>query len=150
MNSSIVLFLFIIKKKVTELSEMFKYKNKNKLGRIVGDCVVRAISTLLNQSWNETYIGIAIQGFISADMPSSDDVWGDYLIYKGYERCVLPHECPNCLTVREFAERYDKGRYLLFVGGHVVPVVEGTYYDTWDSGDKAVIYFFRKREKPDT
>ena len=133
MNSSIVLFLFIIKKKVTEMSEMFKYKNKNKLGRIVGDCVVRAISTLLNQSWDETYIGIAIQGFISADMPSSDDVWGDYLIYKGYERCVLPHECPNCLTVREFAERYDKGRYLLFVG----------------SGDKTVIYFFRKREKPD-
>ena len=149
MNSSIVLFLFIIKKKVTELSEMFKYKNKNKLGRIVGDCVIRAISTLLNQSWDETYMGIAIQGFISADMPSSDDVWGDYLIYKGYERCVLPHECPNCLTVREFAERYDKGRYLLFVGGHVVPVVEGTYYDTWDSGDKTVIYFFRKREKPD-
>ena len=149
MNSSIALFLFIIKEKVTEMSEMFKYKNKNKLGRIVGDCVVRAISTLLNQSWDETYIGIAIQGFISADMPSSDDVWGDYLIYKGYERCVLSHECPNCLTVREFAERYDKGRYLLFVGGHVVPVVEGTYYDTWDSGDKTVIYFFRKREKPD-
>ena len=129
---------------------MYKYKNKNKFGRIVGDCVVRAISTLLNQSWNETYIGIAIQGFISADMPSSDDVWGDYLIYKGYERCVLPHECPNCLTVREFAERYDKGRYLLFVGGHVVPVVEGKYYDTWDSGDKIVIYYYREREKPDT
>lgn len=128
---------------------MYKYKNKNKLGRIVGDCVIRAISTLLNQSWDETYIGIAIQGFISADMPSSDDVWGDYLIYKGYERCVLPHECPNCLTVREFDERYDKGRYLLFVGGHVVTCIDGNYYDTWDSGDKTVIYFFREREKPD-
>lgn len=149
MNSSIVLFLFIIKEKVTEMSKMYKYKNKNKLGRIVGDCVIRAISTLLNQTWDETYIGIAIQGFISADMPSSDDVWGDYLIYKGYERCVLPHECPNCLTVREFAERYDNGRYLLFVGGHVVAVIDGQYYDTWDSGDKTVIYFFRKREKPD-
>lgn len=129
---------------------MFKYKNKNKLGRIVGDCVVRAISTLLNQSWNETYIGIVIQGFISADMPSSDDVWGDYLIYKGYERCVLSHECPNCLTVREFAERYDKGRYLLFVGGHAVAVIDGKYYDTWDSGDKIVIYYYQEREKPDT
>ena len=129
---------------------MFKYKNKNKLGRIVGDCVIRAISTLLNQTWDETYIGIVIQGFISADMPSSDDVWGDYLIYKGYERCVLPHNCPDCLTVREFAERYDTGRYLLFVDGHVVAVVNGEYYDTWDSGDKVVIYFFQKREKPDS
>lgn len=129
---------------------MFKYKNKNKLGRIVGDCVIRAISTLLNQTWDETYIGIVIQGFISADMPSSDDVWGDYLIYKGYERCVLSHNCPDCLTVREFAERYDTGRYLLFVGGHVVAVVNGEYYDTWDSGDKVVIYFFQKREKPDS
>lgn len=129
---------------------MFKYKNKNKLGRIVGDCVIRAISTLLNQTWDETYIGIVIQGFISADMPSSDDVWGDYLFYKGYERCVLPHKCPDCLTVREFAERYDTGRYLLFVGGHVVAVINGKYYDTWDSGDKVVIYFFQKREKPDS
>lgn len=129
---------------------MYKYKNKNKLGRIVGDCVIRAISTLLNQTWDETYIGLAIQGFISADMPSSDDVWGDYLIYKGYERRVLSHECPNCLTVREFAERYDKGRYLLFVGGHVVAVIDGKYYDTWDSGDKIVIYYYQEREKPDT
>lgn len=128
---------------------MFINHNENRDGKLVGDCVIRAISTLLSQTWDETYIGIVIQGFISADMPSSDDVWGDYLIYKGYERCVLPHDCPNCMTVREFAERYDTGRYLLFVGGHVVAVVEGRYYDTWDSGDKVVIYFFQKREKPD-
>jgi hypothetical protein len=53
---------------------------------------------------------------------------------------------PNCLTVREFAERYDNGRYLLFVGGHVVAVIEGKYYDTWDSGDKIVIYYFQKEK----
>ena len=77
---------------------MYKYINENKLGRNVGDCVVRAISTLLNQSWDETYIGIVIQGFISADMPSSDSVWGDYLIYKGYEKSILPrdHRCHKC------------------------------------------------------
>lgn len=123
---------------------MYKYINENKLGRNVGDCVIRAISTLLNQSWDETYIGIAIQGFISADMPSSDSVWGDYLIYKGYEKSILPHDCPSCLTVRDFAELHPDGKYLLFVGGHVVPVIQGDYYDTYDSGDRVVIYFFQK------
>lgn len=129
---------------------MFIKHNENRDGKLVGDCVIRAISTLLNQDWDTTFLGIVIQAFIDADMPSSDSVWNNYLIYKGYERKVISSACPDCTTVRAFAENHPYGRYLLFVGGHVVAVIEGKYYDTWDSGDKVVIYFFQKREKPDT
>ena len=126
--------------------EMFIKHNENRDGKLVGDCVIRAISTLLNQDWNTTFLGIVIQAFIDADMPSSDSVWNNYLIYKGYERQVIPSVCPNCITVREFADSHLSGRYLLFVGGHVVAVINGNYYDTWDSGDKTVIYFFQKKK----
>ena len=61
---------------------------------------------------------------------------------KGFTRAVLSTDCPNCLTVREFSERYGEGRYLLFVGEHVTASIDGNYYDTWDSGDRTVIYFF--------
>lgn len=37
-----------------------------------------------------------------------------------------------------------EGKYLLFVGGHVVAAINGNYYDTWDSGDRTIIYYFAK------
>lgn len=126
---------------------MFVFLNENRDNKLVGDCVVRAISTLLSQDWNTTYLGLVMQGYISADMPSSDNVWNDYLIHKGYERVVIPSVCPSCMTVREFSNTYKNGRYLLFVGGHVVACIDGSYYDTWDSGDKTVIYYFQKRKR---
>lgn len=125
---------------------MFIKRNENRDGKLVGDCVIRAMSTLLNQGWNTTFLGLTVQAFIDADMPSSDSVWNNYLIYKGYERQVIPSVCPNCITVREFAEDHPYGRFLLFVGGHAVAVVNGNYIDTWDSGDKTVIYFFQKKK----
>lgn len=126
---------------------MFVFLNENRDKKLVGDCVVRAISTLLSQDWNTTYLGLVMQGYISADMPSSDNVWNDYLIHKGYERVVIPSVCPNCMTVREFSNSYKGGRYLLFVGGHVVACIDGSYYDTWDSGDKTVIYYFQNGKR---
>lgn len=126
---------------------MFVFLNENRDQKLVGDCVVRAISTLLSQDWNTTYLGLVMQGYISADMPSSDNVWNDYLIHKGYERVIIPSVCPNCMTVREFSNSYKDGRYLLFVGGHVVACIDGSYYDTWDSGDKTVIYYFQNGKR---
>lgn len=123
---------------------MFIQINENPKNKLVGDCVIRAISTFLNQDWNTTYLGLAVQGYIDADLMSADEVWGNYLIHKGYERSILPHDCPSCLTVRDFAELHPNGKFLLFVGGHVVPVINGNYYDTYDSGDRVVIYFFQK------
>lgn len=127
---------------------MYVFLNANRDKKLVGDCVVRAISTLLGQDWNTTYLGIAVQGYVSADMPSGNSVWGDYLIYKGFEKRVIRSDCPNCLTVREFAELNGKEKYLLVLDGHVVTVIDGNYYDTWDSGDKVILYYFQKQKKP--
>lgn len=125
---------------------MFIFRNENKRNKLVGDCVIRAISTLLSQDWDTTFFGLVMQGYISADMPSSDSVWNDYLLHKGYTKKLIFSKCPDCLTVREFSEIYKNGRFLLFVGGHVVTVIDGNYYDTWDSGDRVVIYFFEKEK----
>ena len=53
--------------------------NPNPTGKNVGDCTVRAISKALGQSWEETYVGLVLQGFIMGDMPSANAVWGAYL-----------------------------------------------------------------------
>lgn len=39
------------------------YFNNNPLGKSTGDCVIRAISIALNQSWDETYWDLCECGF---------------------------------------------------------------------------------------
>ena len=38
----------------------YKYYNPNPVGRSVGDCTVRAIAKALDQTWEETYVGLAL------------------------------------------------------------------------------------------
>ncbi len=87
--------------------------NANPSHKNVGDCTVRAISKALQQSWEETYIGLALQGFIMGDMPSANHVWGAYLRAKGFTRRIVPDTCPDCYTVLEFAEEHPTW-YLYF------------------------------------
>ena len=121
---------------------MFVRENLNPAGKNVGDCVIRAISKVLNQSWWRTFLDLAVYGYAMCDLQSADAVWGRYLCDRGMKKSVLPAECPNCTTVKEFAEYNKVGKFLLYVGEHVVACVDGNYYDTWDSGDRIVIYFF--------
>ena len=121
---------------------MFIKENLNPQNKNVGDCVIRAISKVLNQSWESTYLELAVYGYSMADLQSADAVWGQYMYDKRFKKALLPVDCPNCLTVREFAKQYKNGRYLLYVGEHVTACIDGNYYDTWDSGDRIVIYFF--------
>lgn len=118
--------------------------NSNPFNKHVGDCVIRAISLALDQDWDTTYLEIMSQGFGMKDMPSSNAVWGQYLKNKGYKRHIIPDECPNCYTVSDFAKDHLVGTYILGTGTHVVTVKDGSYYDTWDSGNEIPVYYFVK------
>lgn len=119
---------------------MWQYFNPNPKGSRVGDCSVRAISKAMNMTWEDAYIVIALKGFIKADMPSSNSVWGEYLAEHGFSKMVPE----PCTTIRDFCIKYPKGLYVCALTGHVVCVLDGDYYDTWDSGDETVLYAWRK------
>lgn len=123
---------------------MWKYYNPNPKKKIVGDCVIRAVSLALGESWQDVYSDITVKGFILADMPSSDAVWGSYIRGKGFKTRVLPDTCPACYTLREFCEDHPKGTYIVKLDNHVVTVIDGDYYDTWDSGDAVPIFYYTK------
>lgn len=119
--------------------------NTNPDGKRVGDCVVRAIGKALGLSWEDSYISIVTEGFKLRDMPSSNYVWGHLLYSKGFTQHVMP-ECPNCRSVEEFTKDHPKGTYVLSTDNHVVTVIDGDYYDSWDSGDEIVNYYWYKEE----
>lgn len=116
--------------------------NHNPNAARVGDCVIRAIGTAIDRPWIETYIRICLYGLIMFDMPSSNAVWGRFLKEHGYKREAVPNTCPDCYTVSDFCMDHKTGRYILALNGHVVAVKDGDYYDTWDSGEETVIYFW--------
>lgn len=126
---------------------MFNFYNPNPKRKLVGDCVVRAISKLTGNDWEDVYLGITLKGYELHDMPSSNNVWEAYLRENGYERTLVPNTCPDCYTVEDFCRDHPTGSYLLATGTHVVAVEDGDYFDTWDSGNEIPIYYFIKKEE---
>lgn len=118
--------------------------NPNPLGASVGDCTVRAISLARGLSWEEAYTDLCETGFKMADMPSSNNVWGAYLINKGYRYSVIPDRCPFCYTVKDFCRDHPDGVFILGTGTHAVTVIDGDYIDAWDSGDKVPLFCYTK------
>ena len=127
------------------MGEFVSY-NPNPVGLKVGDCVVRALSKALGQDWEQTYIDLCVEGCLRCDMPSANAVWGAYLRRKGFEREIIPNTCPDCYTVEDFCADHPNGTYILALDGHVVSVVDGQYYDTWQSGREVPIYYWHRKE----
>lgn len=122
----------------------YKYYNPNGNGKRTGDCVVRAISKVLNQSWDKTYLELCLQGYLMKDWGDSNEVWDSYLRGCGFKRKVIPNTCPDCYTIREFCKDYPYGVFIVATGSHVVAVIDGDYYDSWNSGDEVPIYFYER------
>lgn len=124
---------------------MYVKTNPNPAKKNVGDCVVRAVCVATDQPWLKVYDAICDTGGEEYDMPSADAVWGLYLYRKGFEPFILPTKCPQCVTVKAFCRMYPRGTYIIGTGSHAVCVIDGNYYDSWDSGDQIASYYWRVR-----
>ena len=125
---------------------MYVFFNPNPDNKLVGDCVIRAISKLLNQPWERTYIDLVIQGYILADMPSSDNVWQTYLRRHGFNRYVIPNTCPDCYTFGDFARDNPQGVFVVGTGTHVATIIDGNLVDVWDSSAEPVAFVWHRKD----
>lgn len=125
------------------MGDFVKY-NPNPLRARVGDCTVRAISKALEQDWEKTYIGIVLEGFLLADMPSANHVWGSYLQKHGFCRKPVFDGDKKDYTVAAFCREHPEGVYILALDGHVVCVSDGDWFDTWDCGEEEPLYYWTK------
>jgi len=122
---------------------MWIYANPNPEEQNVPDCVIRAISIALKITWEEAYDAVVAIGRRVHNMPSADVVWGRYLYEMGFMPVKLPNICPRCISIYRFTRMYPFGTYIIGTGDHAVAVINGNYYDTWNSGDQVVSFFFR-------
>lgn len=121
----------------------WKKYNPNPYGQDTGDCVPRALTVVLDCSWDEAYTKLMIYGFMQKKMPSANTIYDSLLRDLGFDRFIA---CAGCYTVKEFSDQYNQGIYLLGTGDHVVGVVSGNYYDSWDSGSQEIIWIYERKE----
>lgn len=122
----------------------FVYYNPNPKNQRVGDCAIRAISKAVGKEWEEAYIALCTEGLFYSDMPSANYVWGMFLRKYGFTQKSIDSICPRCTTVAQFADEHPNGCYVLTCQSHVVTVKDGCYFDSWDSGDEVILYYFEK------
>lgn len=121
----------------------WKYYNPNPRGRRVGDCSTRALAKAIGgDDWYTAFAAQVAEAALRGDETDADDVWGAALRRRGWKRYVIPNECPECYTVRDFCRDHPQGVYILCPHQHVVCVCNGDWYDTWDSGDTVPIYYW--------
>lgn len=124
---------------------MWVYANPNPCRSEEPDCVVRAISIATGRSWYETHRDLCFLSREKCTMPSVNWLWGLYLRDHGFSRFLLPEACGECVSVRRFCDHFPDGVYVIGTGTHAVAVIDGDYYDAWDSGDEIPSYFYKKR-----
>ena len=128
---------------------MYKYFQPNKLDLKdeYGDCTIRALSKALNLSWIETFdmcrpYERKYQCPISC-MPLK--IYKEVFISLGFKYQGISNKRGSQRpTVKSFAETHKVGTYILSVANHFVTVVDGIYYDTWDSGNKSLYGYYEK------
>lgn len=126
---------------------MYQYCNLNPRGIRVGDCVVRALSKALNQSWETTYIQLTVQGYLMGDLIAANSVWGEYLRNKGFDREMISNDCPDEYSIEDFAVERPIGTYIVGTGTHATAVIDGIIYDIWDCSQERPLYYYYKGEE---
>lgn len=123
---------------------LYIHANPNPVGKYVDDCVIRAIAIATNRTWDDVYAHVCLQGYIMKNMPSVNNVWGTYLSSIGFVNEPILVDCIDCYTIKDFCRDNREGICILATGSHVVCVIDGNYYDTWDSGDETPMSVWRK------
>lgn len=127
---------------------MFVEYNPNPTGRRVEDCAIRAVSKALNTDWETAYAKLSLNGYSMGNLPNADEVIGALMRTNGFYKKSIPNTCPDCYSIKEFADDNREGTFLLGTGGHVVALYNGDIYDTWDSSDLVPLYVWYKEVDP--
>lgn len=130
---------------------MKRYKyyqpNKKDIKDKYGDCVVRALTKVMNKTWLEVFNELITYAIEIQCMPNNKICYERYLKDNGFEYHGISNKKGSKRpTVESFTKEHKAGTFFLNVANHVVSVVDGIYYDTWDSG-QCCLYGYYEKEK---
>lgn len=108
------------------------------------DCSIRAYCAAENLKWDDAYDIACQYGKLNYMMPNDSKNCANILTEEfGYTYHKLKKE-EKGQTVKEFAINHPEGIYVLDLPKHLVAVLNGEYYDSWDSGDKKIKGYYER------
>lgn len=116
-----------------------------------GDCTIRALSKVFNISWLDAFDMVTpicreyqVSGIFDVPIKERAEMLSELgFTYTG----ISNKRGSKRPTVESFSKEHKTGTYIVNVANHVVAVVDGLFYDTWDSGRCCLYgYFELKRE----
>lgn len=125
----------------------YKYyqPNKKDIKDDYGDCVIRALTKALSKDWLSVFDALIPIAREFRCMPNSKPCYEKYLLDNGFTYHGISNKKGSKRpTVSGFAKNHKSGTYVLRVAQHIVTVVDGIYYDTWDSGEKSLYGYWYK------
>lgn len=125
----------------------FHYYNANSHGHITTDCVIRAISTVMNQPWEVTYDDLVELGRKYGRVPTDRVIMNKYLMKNGFIKMNEPRTLDNRkMKVSDFIK--DRNQTLTAIASlgnqHVAAIVDGVVYDIWNSSDEILHTYYIK------
>lgn len=124
----------------------FHYHNENPRNKITGDCVARAIATATGLTYESVVVGLAELQAKTGYSGVTPDGYGRYLDQLGWIKHKQPRKWDNtkytgeefCKELLRYDSEIDSGNNMHRLianigGGHVVAIIEGQVYDTWNS-----------------
>lgn len=126
-------------------TDVFQFYNANPWGRYTDDCVVRALSLALQQSWGQTFNDLCEITLTCGCMPTTDTCIDRYLRKQGWIKHPQPRKFDNTkYTGREFIHEIlgsnrPYSNVVAKIGSHhIVAIVGGKIHDTWDSSNGCI------------
>ena len=118
--------------------------NPNPNSNNTGDCSIRAYCAAENIEWDKAYDIACKYGKVFSLMPNDKKTCKNILEEEfGYEYHKMQKD-ERGKTVNQVAIDFPVGTYILDCGKHFVTIIDGEYYDSWDSGKKKVRGYFYK------
>lgn len=124
-------------RRITTISQMFKYYNNNPMKQKLPDCVCRAISLALRLPYNYIMDKLRENGVCYDCDDLTVDCYTNLIRDLGYESSDAGN-----LSVEELCSAYPDDILIIRISGHLTCAINGILHDIWDcSNEIADLYW---------
>ena len=119
----------------------FKFNNPHPQGKIVRDCVKRAITIATDKDYMEVQRELNRIKKITKCEKFNEDRNFKYYLEKilNCKKLSFPAvKGQSRMNGERFCEQFPKGKYILNMAGHLSCCIDGVINDTWDCSNKCV------------
>lgn len=143
-----------MKRKIPQNTSTYTYYDANPKGKKTADCVIRALATAMNKTWDEVLTDLYKYAIKYKQMLNDDVLYKKYLKDQGWIMLKQPRKYDNTkYTGIEFCTELQEGtcfeidgyeiaewdNIIAHIGGHhVVAIMNGSIRDTWNSSNGCI------------